>query len=382
VTNVAGPGIRHLLAFSDEAIASSASLKTNSPSSWHSADKAANLVILTHAAVVDALSPLVRLRQGQGYIVAVVDVDDVYDEFSFGNKTPQALRDFLALAASTWRKRPGFVLLAGSASGDPRNFLGYGDVDLVPTKFVEATYNQTASDDWFVDFNDDGLPDMAIGRLPVRDSTQAAAVVQKLIGYSRTAGADWRKTALLVSGPASDDFDFPAATDAVAAQIPASMFLTQVFRGDFADDSLAHAAVMGAFNQGALLVNYMGHSSETAWQGNLLTTEDVRLMTNGSRLPFVSSMTCWTGWFADPYGETLGEALLEAPQGGAIAVWASSGLTEPAGQQTMDTELMRLLFSGRKPTIGEATTRAKAATGDLDVRRTWILLGDPTTRLE
>jgi hypothetical protein len=48
----------------------------------------------------------------------------------------------------------------------------------------------------------------------------------------------------------------------------------------------------------------------------------------------------------------------------------------------MDTELMRLLFSGRKPTIGEATTRAKAATGDLDVRRTWILLGDPTTRLE
>ena len=382
VTNVAGPGIRHLLAFSDEAIASSASLKTNSPSSWHSADKAANLVILTHAAVVDALSPLVRLRQGQGYIVAVVDVDDVYDEFSFGNKTPQAMRDFLALATSTWRKRPGFVLLAGSASGDPRNFLGYGDVDLVPTKFVEATYNQTASDDWFVDFNDDGLPDMAIGRLPVRDSTQAAAVVQKLIGYSRTAGADWRKTALLVSGPASDDFDFPAATDAVAAQIPASMFLTQVFRGDFADDSLAHAAVMGAFNQGALLVNYMGHSSETAWQGNLLTTEDVRLMTNGSRLPFVSSMTCWTGWFADPYGETLGEALLEAPQGGAIAVWASSGLTEPAGQQTMDTELMRLLFSGRKPTIGEATTRAKAATGDLDVRRTWILLGDPTTRLE
>jgi hypothetical protein len=381
-TAVAGAGSRNLVAFADEAIASPTSLKTNNPSSWHSADKAANLVILTHAAVVDALSPLVRLRQGQGYIVAVVDVDDVYDEFSFGNKTPQAMRDFLALATSTWRKRPGFVLLAGTASADPRNFLGYGDVDLVPTKFVEATYNQTASDDWFVDFNDDGLPDMAIGRLPVRDSTQAAAVVQKLIGYSRTAGADWRKTALLVSGPASDDFDFPAATDAVAAQIPASMFLTQVFRGDFADDSLAHAAVMGAFNQGALLVNYMGHSSETAWQGNLLTTEDVRLMTNGSRLPFVSSMTCWTGWFADPYGETLGEALLEAPQGGAIAVWASSGLTEPAGQQTMDTELMRLLFSGRKPTIGEATTRAKAATGDLDVRRTWILLGDPTTRLE
>jgi hypothetical protein len=380
--NVAGTGVRNLVAFADGAIAAPTSLETNTPSSWHLAKNAANLVILTHATVADALQPLVKLRQAQGYVVAVVDVEDVYDELSFGNKTPQALRDFLTLAATTWRKRPGFVLLAGTASADPRNFLGYGRVDLIPTKFVEATYNQAASDDWFVDFNDDGLPDMAIGRLPVRDATQAAAVVQKLIGYSRTGGAGWRKTALLVSDSASEDFDFPAATAAVAAQIPTSIFLTQVFRGDFADDSLAHAAVLGAFNQGALLVNYMGHSSETAWRGNLLSMDDVPLLANGSRLPFVSSMTCWTGWFADPYGETLGEALLKAPQGGAMAVWASSGLTEPAGQQTMDTELMRLLFAARKPTIGEATARAKAVVGDLDVRRTWILLGDPTLKLE
>jgi hypothetical protein len=110
--------------------------------------------------------------------------------------------------------------------------------------------------------------------------------------------------------------------------------------------------------------------------------DDVPLLTNGSRLPFVSSMTCWTGWFADPYGETLGEALLKAPQGGAIAVWASSGLTEPDGQMALDREFMRLLFAARKPTIGEATARAKTAVSDLDVRRTWILLGDPTTRLQ
>src|SRR5208283_1311539 len=82
--NVAGAGVRNLLAFSDGAIASPDSLETNSPSSWHSADKAANLVVLTNAAVAGALAPLVQLRQGQGYVVAVVDVEDVYDEFSFG----------------------------------------------------------------------------------------------------------------------------------------------------------------------------------------------------------------------------------------------------------------------------------------------------------
>jgi hypothetical protein len=33
-------------------------------------------------------------------------------------------------------------------------------------------------------------------------------------------------------------------------------------------------------------------------------------------------------------------------------------------------------------TLGEAVRRAKAATGDSDVRRTWILFGDPTTKLK
>lgn len=31
--------------------------------------------------------------------------------------------------------------------------------------------------------------------------------------------------------------------------------------------------------------------------------------------------------------------------------------------------------------VGDATTRAKAAVSDLDVRRTWILFGDPSMRL-
>jgi len=48
----------------------------------------------------------------------------------------------------------------------------------------------------------------------------------------------------------------------------------------------------------------------------------------------------------------------------------------------MNKELMRLLFNGQDLTLGEATARAKAATQDMDVRRSWILFGDPTTRLK
>jgi hypothetical protein len=45
----------------------------------------------------------------------------------------------------------------------------------------------------------------------------------------------------------------------------------------------------------------------------------------------------------------------------------------------MDIDLFGRLF-GRMP-IGEAMMKAKLATADTDVRRTWILLGDPTMRL-
>ena len=70
-----------------------------------------------------------------------------------------------------------------------------------------------------------------------------------------------------------------------------------------------------------------------------------------------------------------------APAGGAVAVWASSGLTESNDQLPIDEALVRLLFSGTPITLGDATLAAKAAATNPDVRRTWILFGDPTTRL-
>src|SRR2546426_9038147 len=99
---------------------------------------------------------------------------------------------------------------------------------------------------------------------------------------------------------------------------------------------------------------------------------------NGPRLPFVAAMTCLNGFFHSLFPEeSMAEALVRAPNGGAIAVWASSTLTSPAGQIAMNQELFRLLFSGTNPTLGEAMAAAKKATTDGDVRRSWILFGDP-----
>jgi hypothetical protein len=67
--------------------------------------------------------------------------------------------------------------------------------------------------------------------------------------------------------------------------------------------------------------------------------------------------------------------------GRAAAVCASSGLTEPSSQASMNEELFRLLFCSAPLRVGDAMVRAKAATSDLEVRRTWILFGDPTMGL-
>jgi hypothetical protein len=94
-------------------------------------------------------------------------------------------------------------------------------------------------------------------------------------------------------------------------------------------------------------------------------------------------MTCLNGFFHDAAAtESLAEALLKAPSGGAVAVWASSGLTTPDPQTAMNKALIGYLFNGESLTIGEAIQRAKASTDDQDVRRTWVLFGDPTTRLK
>jgi hypothetical protein len=312
--------------------------------------------------------------------VALIDIEDLYDEFGFGNKGPKAIKDFLGLAKARWQSPPRFVLLVGDASFDPKNYYGFGDWDFLPTKLVDTGYMETASDDWFGDFNDDGLPEMAIGRLPVRSVEEANRVVSKIISYEQTGAL---KEAILVADMSedSDDFDFEGASEEVRALLPAFIFVRKIYRSQFSgDDAAARGELIRDINGGPLLVNFIGHGSLEIWRGSILTSDDAENLSN-TGLPFFVNMTCLNGFFQDPYAEPLGEALLKAPQGGAVAVWTSSGLTEPDKQTVMNKELIRLLFNGELLTLGEATVRAKTSVSDQDIRKTWILFGDPSQRL-
>ncbi len=372
---------RTLIAFSEDRVKAPVSTAANQVSFWRESSHAADLLIITHRDFSASLAPLKAVRQRQGFDVEVVDIDDIYDEFSFGEKRPQAVKEFLSLISAIWKRAPRFVLFVGDASFDARNYLGAGDLDFVPTKLIDTFYLETGSDDWFADFNDDGLAEMFVGRLPVRTASEAAALVSKIVGYdSADSESVIAGRSVLLVADRNDGFNFEQATGRLRALVPADVGVQEIFRGRL-DDAAAKKQLIEAINAGKSIVNYIGHGSTNVWR-DLFTNDDARSLNNQKRLPLFLTMTCLNGFFHDPVFESLGEGLLKSERGGAIAVWASSGLTDPAQQTAMNQQAYRLLFDAAgKLTLGEVTARAKAAVRDKDVRRTWILLGDPTSRL-
>jgi hypothetical protein len=390
---------RLLYAFPQGQFDQPAALSLSQPSSLNQGDlsptitSGANFLIIAHKNFIGSLAPLVTKRQSEGKIVAVVDVDDIYDEFSYGAHGPQAIKDFLehALTSPNWVTKPLYIIFAGDASFDARDYQHLGDFDFVPTKLVDATFSETASDDWVADFhggtNDtpDGIADIPVGRLPFRTVADANLVVSKIVNF---VPQPQPQSAMLVAD--ADEFNafgFAATNDVFQSLLPADMIVQRLNRAPqppgVPSQVLTKADIVNGFNAGPAVVGYSGHGNVDFWTGAVLfTSTDAIGLTNGTnKLSFVVVMDCLNGYFQDPTLLSLSEALLKAPNGGAVAAFASSGLTIAQGQHQMGEELYTQLYSGSPMAIGDAIKIAKGATFDIDVKRTWIFFGDPSLKI-
>jgi hypothetical protein len=309
--------------------------------------------------------------------VFVANVEDVYDEFSCGTHTPQAIKDFLSLTRSGWSKAPAYLMLVGDASYDPRDYLARGKWDLVPSKTVDTFYMETSSDDSLADFNNDGVPEISVGRLPARSVAEANLIVSKIVNFSP---ANIPQSAMMVADKPID-YDFEYFSEQLIPLLPGTMSIQRVYRAKQPSDAATRTEIINKFNAGQVLVNYSGHGNIDIWGGSVFTSSDALALTNGNRLPFAVVMDCLNGFFADPALEGLAESLLKAPNGGAVASFASSGLTIADPQHAMGKKMFQLLYTGAPMAIGDASRQSKSATNDLDVRRTWILFGDPTLKI-
>ena len=377
VVGLASGQLRTLVAVAGDQIASPSALTFHARNSLLNRQEGASVVLITHPDFAASLSPLVRLREQQGYTVKVVTTDEIFDAFNFGERSPFAVQAFLQEATQRWRIHPRFVLLVGDASLDPRNYLGFGDFDFVPTRLIDTAAMKTASDDWFTDFNQTGFATIPTGRLPVRTAAEADLVISKIVDYERgrTAGA-WNQQALVIADQ-NVGANFSATANAVATSLGNSFAVTKII-GDQVDPQTARQQILDAINSGQGLVDFIGHGSVEQWSfTDLLDNADAAAMQNGDRLPVFLVMDCLNGFFQDVYTQSLAESLLLAPNGGAVAVWASSGFTDAGPQSGMDLALTHILASNPKLPLGAAILQAKSTTTDRDVRRTWILFGDP-----
>jgi len=373
---------RTLLAFAGDQVSAPDALAFHAPSSVDTDRSGANYIVITHPDFLSSVAPLVKLHQEAGETVAVVTTDQIYDAYNYGENSPFAIRDYLQFAATQWRVKPSAVLLVGDASFDPRNYLGFGDFDFVPTRLIETQAFKTASDDWLTDFNQTGYATIPTGRLPVRTPAEAALVISKIVNYeSGQSSGSWNNQAVVIADQ-NIDTDFTTEANTAAALLPSSLQVTKIL-ADGQSTSAVTQQILNALNSGALLVNYTGHGSEEQWSfSDFFDDTSAASLTNGNRLPMFLLMDCLNGFFQDVYATSLSTSLMLAPNGGAVAVWASSGFTDEPPQATMDQAFLSAWAANPKLPIGTVILAAKLGITDPDVRRTWTLFGDPEMRLQ
>ena len=376
-------------------------LLEDSPSNLVDPGNEADYIIITHSDFYNDVVPLANHRAGQGLRTIVVDVQDVYDEFSYGIFDPQAIHDFLAHAYANWQTpAPSHVLLAGDGTHDFKDNLGIGAQTYIPPylALVDPYIGETASDNRYVMVSgDDLLADMYIGRLPVNSSVEASTVINKILDYEQDPpSGDWNQRALFVADNADAAGDFVALSDDIADNYLPPTYIAQkiYYQVTHFTQSEATDAIIHAINEGRVLVNYIGHGAPAYWAMERLfradaTRNDIDALTNGSKLPVMLSMTCATGYFHRADTVSLDESLIRAEGKGVIASWSPTGLGLASGHDYLDKGFFTAVFND-KQAIGPATYLGKLklytetggeASPFRDLIDTYVLFGDPFMKL-
>jgi hypothetical protein len=291
-------------------------------------------------------------------------------------RSSSALKDFFQHTWENWKIRPQAVLLVGDGTLDPRNYLGLSNFDFLPVKLVETVLLETASDEWLVDFDGDSVGEMAVGRLPARSKQEVERMVWKIQDYERT---DSTASETLLITARNEGFDFDEGTGRLLDQIPHGRLVQEIDLNRLSDEQ-GREELLNSWQRAPSVATYLGHGSVEVWTGQGLMDREAVEQLTASPAPLTLALTCLNGFFHDVYTEeSLAEALLRKCDGGATAVWASSGLSDARSQVPAGEVFLRWVFEGA--TLGEAAREAKLSTTSETIRQTWILFGDPLLRL-
>jgi hypothetical protein len=354
--------------------------------------RGADYIIISHRDFLPFAEQLAAQRQAvNGVRTRVIDVQDIYDEFNYGIMNATKLKTFLLYTYQYWTlPKPAYVVLFGNACWDYHRFLA----STIHSNFVPS-YGVPVSDNWFVSFTPDSvaLPSMFIGRIPVTDQSEAQSVMSKIIGYDSYVLSEWNKSFMLITGgnDPGEQGTFNFYTDEIISSkieaFPVGGTAYRIYKATPSVVDGEHLQRMKALvRQGLVFINFMGHSGGRVWGVDIGPPGE--LENTDGKLPFVSSVSCNVGAFADPTSNVLAREFVVVDNRGAIASWASS----TTGIAEYGRDLVRDFLQGVRDslrTFGQLTTIAKIKMlrnynfGYIAVSTVYTnnLLGDPLARL-
>ena len=368
---------------------------------------AQDMLIITFPGFRSAAERLARFRESHnGFKVRVVDVQEIYNEFHSGVQDISAIRNFIR---SNYVKAPNgaglkYVCLVGTASYD------FKDREPNNTNFVPVyqsvnsfnVQNSFIADDFygFLDLGE-GIAlgvnslNVNVGRLTVRSSSQANAVVDKIIRYERGNDrfGDWRARMLFVTDDVDDTWerDFMIYSDriidSVSNRFPFYNFV-KVYADAFQQVSTAGSQrypdvqeeIFRQVQAGALITNFIGHGGEIGWaQEQILRLEEINNWSNIDRLSIFVTITCAFSRFDEVWRTSAGEQTLLNPRGGAVALLSTTRDVGAIPAMRLNEDLFdqyRLLVASGNLSIGEWIRQTKNNSTSF-TKISFALLGDP-----
>ena len=359
------------------------SVLPNDPDLLGEPTRAATFVVITHSSLMPEAEAWANYRAGQGVSTKVVDVEEIFDEFNYGVSSSHALEGFLNYAKNNWQTPPSYVLLIGDATYDPKNYQNLGYWNMVPTRMVNTLFEETGSDEAIADFNNDGLAEIPIGRISSRTGAGVTTVFNKTVAWESAITPTVMDKGALFAYDQDDGFNFKAMSERLMAKLPAGMPKVSVERG-IPDGTSAKNAVISAFNSGKYIANYSGHGTSAAWRDTgFFWNGDAASLTNANSPTLITALTCLNAYFVQANSsDSFAETMTKAPNGGAVAIWASTGRTTPDVQEVMALRFYEQISLGNITRLGDLINDSKSQLiGGGDVRLSWALIGDPMLKV-